>query len=331
MKSFMTWVVAFVLVSLLAPQAFAQRGAVQGTVTDEAGEPIEDVKVRVLGGGMGREFKLKTNKKGKFFHGGIPMGNVYRVICEKEGYRPEFEDGVRSSRMGGAVMGGSVSGSGTRGQMKAQGLVNFVLKKSVSQTIEGVGLSAEAASNVNQGLQAYNEGNYQQAVDLFRQALQESPESAALWSNLGQAYSRLKRHDQAIEAVEKAIALKPGNTRLYRTLADIHANKGDAQAAMETFEKAAGMATSPREAAQSYYNMGASLINLGKNTEAVEAFEKAIEANPGHAEARYQLGIVLLGLNRIREATDALKEYIKISPTGPNAPTAAALVEELEK
>ena len=79
------------------------------------------------------------------------------------------------------------------------------------------------------------------------------------------------------------------------------------------------------------YNQGVILWNAGKIPEAKKQFEAAVAANPNHAESHYQLGMALLnegnmacGSDRIRDVPEALAE-------GPNAPTAKAMVAQLEE
>jgi tetratricopeptide (TPR) repeat protein len=83
------------------------------------------------------------------------------------------------------------------------------------------------------------------------------------------------------------------------------------------------------EAAVSYYNMGVTYINAGKNQDAADVLKKAIEMDPKHAESHYQLGITLIGLNDMEGAMEHLKKYVELSPNSENAPVAKALIEQL--
>ena len=329
MKPRVGWAAALLFVPFFAGQAFAQLGIVQGKVTDEQGEPIRDVEIRVESP-AGRKYKLKTNKKGEFFHGGIKVGHSYRVIAEKDGYQPEFEDNVRPGRAGALSSLGVGTGGGRGRRQGPPGVINFIMKTGVS----AAGMQRQlddkvAATTHNKALELYGQGQYQEASDAFRQALEKAPNEYYIWANLANTYVQMKRWDQAIEAYEKAVELSPERGSLYRSLGTAYANSGNVEKAVEIFEKAASLSTDPRQAAMSYYNMGITFVNLGKNEQAVQALDKAVKANPEHAEAHYQLGIVLLGMNRIREATAHLEAYGKVSPNGPNAATAKSLVKEL--
>jgi membrane associated rhomboid family serine protease/Tfp pilus assembly protein PilF len=61
-------------------------------------------------------------------------------------------------------------------------------------------------------------GNYSDAADVYRTALDADPSDAALWHHLGRLYIATEQHAAAIEAVQKAVELKPKNTEYARTL-----------------------------------------------------------------------------------------------------------------
>jgi tetratricopeptide (TPR) repeat protein len=93
----------------------------------------------------------------------------------------------------------------------------------------------------------------------------------------------------------------------------------------------------PTSVAQSYFNIGAVLTNSGRPDEANAAFDKAIAADPTRAEAYYQKGLNLLGKATLKGdktiappgTAEALQKYLELSPTGPNAESAKALLASL--
>jgi len=183
----------------------------------------------------------------------------------------------------------------------------------------------------NQGVDLYNSGNYQEALKAFLEVAEKEIGQPAVYANLGNCYSRLNQNEKALEAYDKAIELDPENPTYYQNKGSIYATMGDAEQARELYSKAASMSETldPVEAATSFYNMGVTYINAGKNQEAADALKKAIEMNPKHAEAHYQLGITLLGLNDMEGAMEELKTYLVVDPDGPNVEVAKALIEQL--
>jgi len=106
---------------------------------------------------------------------------------------------------------------------------------------------------------------------------------------------------------------------------------GNDAKARELYQKAAeiGAAGDPKDAAMSFYNMGVTYINAGKNQEASEALTKAIKFDPTYSEAYYQLGLTLLGLGKMDEALTNLKKYVEMSPQSDNAAVAKELIKQL--
>lgn len=62
-----------------------------------------------------------------------------------------------------------------------------------------------------EGNNAYNEGNYEQALTCYGQIVAVGMESAALYYNLGNTYYKMKDYPKAILNYEKSLKLDPGN------------------------------------------------------------------------------------------------------------------------
>jgi tetratricopeptide (TPR) repeat protein len=284
---------------------------------------------------VARKYEVQTDAKGEYYHGGVTRQGTYRVIAEKEGYRSEYAEGLQAA-------------TDRRGE---QGLVDFALQPGRSgplafeltdEQIEQMKADAEDAEqrqlsaaevrlNMDQGLQLFNQGEYEQALTAFNTALELDDQQPALWANIGNTHSKLNRTDQAVEAYQKAIELAPEDPTLYQNMGGLYASMGDTDKARELYQKAVSLSAygDPRDAAVNYYNMGVTFINSGNTEEAIEALTKALEADPEYAEAHYQLGISMLGTGQMEESAGHLKKYLELAPEGPNAEVAKQLVEQL--
>ena len=83
--------------------------------------------------------------------------------------------------------------------------------------------------------------------------------------------------------------------------------------------------------ADALFNEGVILWNGGKIADAKAKFQAAIAANPNHAESHYQLAMSLVNEGKLADAGAEFNTYLKLSPDGPNAATAKALVAQLPK
>jgi Flp pilus assembly protein TadD len=316
-------------------EAYGQLGFISGTVVDANGDPIEDVLIRIEAIDVNKKYKVKTNKKGQYLHAGVNLQASYRVIAEKEGYQTDFVQGVRPGMTREEERGvhDFTLQEGTSGSLDfemTQEQRDALAKKRAEQEKQAEDMAAVREA-FNQGVDLYNSGNYQEALKAFEEVAAKEINQPAVYANLGNCYSRLNQNEQALEAYDKAIELDPENPTYYQNKGSIYATMGDAAKAQELYAKAASMSEvlDPVEAATSFYNMGVTYINSGKNQEAADALNKAIEMNPKHAEAHYQLGITLLGLNDMEGAMAKLKKYLELAPNSENAPVAKALIEQL--
>ena len=55
-------------------------------------------------------------------------------------------------------------------------------------------------------------GQYQEAVEAYKEGLRLNPNSAHYYNQLSYTYSLLKQHEQAIDAAKKALELQPDNS-----------------------------------------------------------------------------------------------------------------------
>ena len=136
-----------------------------------------------------------------------------------------------------------------------------------------------------QGQQAIKQGNWQAAVDAFRQEVAQYPDNEIAWIGLANAYINLRQFGPALEAAQQALKVAPDveSAILYEGLAYLNQNKLDL--ALQSFDHAVRV---NEEYFAAYYYMA--LINKQKQRfrEAYEQAQKAIEVNP-RFKAAYQL------------------------------------------
>lgn len=316
-------------------QALGQLGYISGTVVDPQGNPVEDVQIRIEGMEVSRSFRVETDEEGEFVHAGVPIRGIYRVIAEKEGYQGEYVEGVKPG----------FSRTDARSTIKLTLKPGEQRKFAFEMTDEELAelerrreeqrKQAEQMEKIradfNQAVAMYNLGQYQEAADAFLKVIEIDAEQAPVWANLAQCYQQMESYEKSLEAWDKAITLDPEKASYVQSKGSIYAAMGDMEQAQQLYEKAAGMSSEldPEGAATNYYNMAVTFINSGKNEQAVEALNKALELKPDHAESHYQLGITLLGLDDMEGALNHLQQYVEIAPNGENAEVAKALIGQL--
>ena len=195
------------------------------------------------------------------------------------------------------------------------------------------------------GKALYNQGRYEEALDVARVAVEQRPDYFKAHVTLGLILTALDRLEEAETHLRRAIALNPkvNSTRL--NLSDVLYNQGRyeealdvARAAVEQhpdsfathgilgailtalgrFEEAEthlrrAIALNP-QARNAHLNLGEALHNQARNEEAVDAYRVAIEQLPDDALAHSNLGMVLIELERFEESETHLRRAIALNP-----------------
>jgi len=95
-----------------------------------------------------------------------------------------------------------------------------------------------------QGEKAYHDGNLQDAVALYLEAINNNPEHSQAYSNLGLAYQKLKQDAEALWANQKAIAIADGSNKKtvqassYYNIARIYEEQGRWKDALDNYQAA---------------------------------------------------------------------------------------------
>lgn len=331
------WLVTAIVIAGFTAPALGQVGVIRGEITDPEGKPLKDVQIEIQSLGIKRTLKTKTDKNGRFLHAGVPRTGQYRVIARLEGYVPDFVEGIRP---------------GFNMDDDERGLVNFVLKPGNSDAVMGFELTdeeraamikeaeeaekkkeelASSAALFQQGLAAYDSGDYQTALDAFLKTSETRSGEPVVWANLGNTYNRLDQPEKAIEAYGKAILLDPEQHAYYQNRGGIYSAMGNAEAAQADYDKAAALseALNPGAASINYFNMAVTHINNGAFDQALPVLTKALELDPKNAEAQYQVAICKLNLGDLEAAVVELKKYLELAPDGPHAADAKAMIEAM--
>ena len=148
---------------------------IQGTITDEAGAPLEGVTIRLRDLERGTDTTLKSDKAGKFYRRGLRAID-YEMTVEKEGYQP-INDKIRLTTA-------------------SERRLEFKLAKA----------SPAGAGEFAKAIAAYNAGDFAGAVKPFEAVLAKAPNQPEARVNLALAYLRLNKPAEAVAQLEKVAA-----------------------------------------------------------------------------------------------------------------------------
>jgi tetratricopeptide (TPR) repeat protein len=121
--------------------------------------------------------------------------------------------------------------------------------------------------------------------------------------NEAASYLQSGDYEGAVEVYHEAIELEPSNARVYFYLGKAHATEGQVDESKGMMEKA--MQLNPNYRPYALQTLGVALANSGQFDMAATYFEKALEADDGLGLAAFNLGVSLMSLGRIEEAERA--------------------------
>lgn len=155
-------------------------------------------------------------------------------------------------------------------------------------------------------------GDEAAARDKFLAALEISPKDAVIQVNLGVAYYRAGELDRAIQAYRAALETSPKLAAAHFNLAMALAHRGDLAAAADGYRTAIALRPRFREA---YNNLGLVYEALGDDDAAARAFRAALEKDDGYAPAHYNLGRLYEKQADYDRAVQAFQTAVRRQPT----------------
>ena len=356
MKMIRSALVALAL-TVVSTAAFGQVGKVGGKVTDANGQPVRDAIVYFDRTDVKGNYKVKTKKKGDYFHAGIPRG-MYDIRLEIEGTEVYKISGYRVS-MGNTdpvnfdlaainkeAQAVQASGGPSKDQLSAMSdKQRKEYEKALKDRQQQLSKNKELNEAFNGGMEAMRLKDYATAATQLKTASEIDANQDVVWANLADALSNLAgtktgdertaTSDAAIDAYRKALALKP-EAAYHNNLGLALIKAGQADEGKAELQTAAEM--DPANGGKYYFNLGAVMVNSGNVQGAIDAFRKATEVQPDYADAYYQLGTALVGTAKMNEdgsivpapgTVESYQKYLELQPTGVNAASATAMVQSL--
>lgn len=160
------------------------------------------------------------------------------------------------------------------------------------------GLQRELAS----ARQAARAGRADEAIGLYRTAIERSPESAFLYRELAQVERQQGRADLALEHLRRAVALDPADAPSLALIGDLLDASGDPQGALRAYADA--LAIEPNESVEARREAVEALLERARLPEEY----RAIDASPQvtRADLAALIGVRLRSVLQSMQARDAV-------------------------
>ncbi|MBN4006512.1 tetratricopeptide repeat protein [Nostoc sp. LPT] len=179
-----------------------------------------------------------------------------------------------------------------------------------------------------EGVNKYESGNYEGAVEDFNHIIELEPQNALAYNRRGDAYYRLGDYEQAQADSSQAILLNPQDANAYFDRGFAFSELGKYKDAIADYTQAIKLNSKD---AYPYYGRGLARAQLKDNKSAIEDFSKAITLKPQYTEAYLQRGILHRRLKQRLEAIQDFDKVIKINPSDAKAYYQRGLTQSINK
>lgn len=166
------------------------------------------------------------------------------------------------------------------------------------------------------------QGKHEEALEKYREALNQDRNYAAIHHRRAQSLSALERHDEAIQAIDRALGLR--NDPIYHDeAAMIHARSFDYETAVRHARAAYELAPNIHRVSV----LGSLLLQIDKAPEAMNLFRGVLRSNPNQHGIRAKLGSALLQSGNIADGVAEFERALR----SRNAQLRRAVMQDLAR
>lgn len=323
------------LAAWLGTAAYAQGGALSGTVSDLEGKPYPDVTLIVTNTENNKSTEAKTDAKGHYSVAGLGGGtfNVDFKAKDKDGNdQLLYQAGLK------LTAGTSPTFDVNLKELKAAG--KLAAMEAVAERAKAEKQFAELKTHYDAGLAAIEQMKAAQsqlskipkdqkdqqeaAKDKITQAggtavtelnaalglmKQDDANRSIVLSRLGEAYESMSKWQEAADTYQKSIALKPDVAANYNNLGNDLAKLGKVDDARAAYQKYVDL--NPTDAALAWRNFCIVLYQANRMKEAIEPCTKATQLDPKNAQAWLLLGVALVNTMQFKTEGDKITPVIQ--------------------
>ena len=180
-------------------------------------------------------------------------------------------------------------------------------------------LDSLANNALSQGIDFYQKGNYDRAINSFKRSAGLSPfsdNSAKAYNYIAMSYIAQDKTEEAVRTYKAAIRIYPVRDDFRLALGDIYAQEGNAAEALA--EYAAAVRFNPNSA-KNRYSLGQSYLDAGQFSAAREQFQAVAKLSPNSASGYYGLGKVARASGDYPDAIAQLNKAIRVDKKFENS------------
>ena len=154
-------------------------------------------------------------------------------------------------------------------------------------------------------------GQYEEAIDAYRQIFHLIPDQVTTWNHMGNLCLKTHHNDEAIIAFQKTIEHNPEDPIAWIGLGNVYSQIGYMNDAIHAYQKAAASAPS---LPQPWNGLGNVYMSDGKLDEAIYAYRKSIQLDQQSLTPWLGLAQLFVKHDRGRDALKAYQQALDINP-----------------
>lgn len=193
---------------------------------------------------------------------------------------------------------------------------------------EAEGESATAKRIYNEGSEAYQAQDLDQALAKFQEAARMDPSLFDAHHAIATILVHRGEFAEAVDAAERVLQLAPDDPSALRLGYDVYNGVGDAERAAEIAGRLATV--DPEFGAVGLLEEGNSRFTAGDVEGARAILEQALAVDPDLAKAHYLLGLCEVNAGNNEAAQRHLSRFLELEPDAPDAEAARQMLSAIE-
>lgn len=157
----------------------------------------------------------------------------------------------------------------------------------------------------------YRNGELEQALSAYLEALEQDPQSAETLHAIGVIEAQLGHSDDALAYIDRALAINPDEARILNSKANILARLERLDEAVATYNQAIRI---DKDYAIALSGLGKCLYQQQKFATAEKALQRALTLNPSFIEAQFNLALVYSQQGQLDQAIALLEPIVTEHP-----------------
>jgi len=169
------------------------------------------------------------------------------------------------------------------------------------------------AQNRSDALAEYRASNFERAVQICRDEINENPDNIESYVVISWSLVRLNRYEEALRYARQGRALSRFDIRITEILGEIHYYQGLNNEALQYFQEYASLAPEGQRIEMSYFFMGEIYVRQGKFRYADIAFTTAVHFAPGNAAWWVRLAYARESAGDLGSALEAYEKALSLN------------------